>query len=72
MDWDDLVPIAERYRVVSLVSGAVVLETNNQYVQAGLGVPEKLPQTATPALLLLLIGSLFLITGLLVRYRIRP
>jgi hypothetical protein len=72
MDWDDLVPIAERYRVVSLVSGAVVLETNNQYVQAGLGVPEKLPQTATPALVLLLIGSLFLITGLLVRYRTRP
>jgi len=71
MDWEDLVPIAERYRVVSLVSGAVVLETNNQYVQAGLGVPEKLPQTATPALLLLLIGPLLLIAGLLVRYRIR-
>ena len=72
-EWDDLVPIAERYRIVSPVSGAVVLETNAQYDQAGLQAPKNnLPQTATPAVLLLLVGLVLLASGgLLTRYRVR-
>ena len=71
-EWDDLVPIAEHYRIVSPVSGAVVLETNAQYRQAGLQAPKNnLPQTATPATLLLLVGLVLLASGgLLTRYRV--
>ena len=71
-EWDDLVPIAERYRIVSPVSGAVVLETNAQYDRAGLQAPKNnLPQTATPAVLLLMVGLVLLVSGgLLTRYRV--
>jgi len=73
IEWDDLVSIAEHYRIVSPVSGAVVLETNAQYREAGLQVPKNnLPQTATPALLLLMVGLVLLVSGgLLTRYRVR-
>ena len=72
-EWDDLVPIAEQYRIVSPVSGAVVLETNSQYHQAGLSAPKNnLPQTATPAVLLFLVGVVLLTAGgLLTRVRVR-
>ena len=72
-EWDDLVPIAEHYRIVSPVSGAVVVETNAQYDRAGLQAPtNNLPQTATPAVLLLMVGLVLLVSGgLLTRYRVR-
>ncbi len=72
-EWDDLVWIAEHYRIVSPVSGAVVLETNAQYRQAGLQAPtNNLPQTATPTVLLWLVGLVLLLSGgLLTRYRVQ-
>ena len=72
-EWDDLVWIAEHYRIVSPVSGAVVLETNAQSRQAGLQAPtNNLPQTATPTVLLWLVGLVLLLSGgLLTRYRVQ-
>jgi hypothetical protein len=54
------VKIASRYRVVTPVSGAVVLETDDQYKQAGLDTssPEgEAAATPEPATLLLLLSG---------------
>ena len=61
------IPLASAYRVVTPVSGAVVLENAKQYLDAGLSAPEAaaVPEPAT--LILFLIGAL----GVLVVRRFR-
>ena len=68
---EDAVKIAARYQLVTPVSGAVVLETSEQYQQAGLRPvePGSVPTIPEPEIVLLLLVATALLTFAFFRHR---
>lgn len=62
---DEAVKVAGRYQLVTPVSGAVVLETQEQFAQAGLkpAAPETVPSVPEPGVIALLVLGVVMLAG---------